>query len=290
MKKILWILLVIPFMISCNQGKIKRLEQKNDSLIQQTYQKDQSLNEFLTAFNDIQDNLDSIKEKEMIITETTKDRTELKKTDKDQINEDINSIYELLNNTQDQLAELRKKLGKANYQVQEFEKMIDHLTKQIAEKDEEIELLRQELEQMNIKVTKLTRDVSNLKQENKEKEAVIEDQTEMIEEKTIEINTGFYAVGTKKELKENNVITSEGGFIGIGKNQVLKDDFDDSYFTRIDIRNTTQIPIPGKKAEVVTTHPSDAYKISGEGDNQLLEILDYEAFWKSSKYLVVIID
>jgi predicted nucleic acid-binding Zn-ribbon protein len=277
-------------MISCNQGKIKQLEQKTDSLMQQAYQKDQSLNEFLTAFNEIQDNLDSIKEKEMIITETTKDRTELKKTDKDQINEDINSIYELLNNTQDQLAELRKKLGKANYQVQEFEKMIDHLTKQIAEKDEEIELLRQELEQMNIKVTKLTRDVSNLTQENKEKEAVIEDQTEMIEEKTIEINTGFYAVGTKKVLKDNNVITSEGGFIGIGKNQVLKDDFDDSYFTRIDIRKTTQIPIPGKKAEVVTTHPPESYKVSGEGDNQLLEILNYEEFWKSSKYLVVIVD
>jgi hypothetical protein len=168
--------------------------------------------------------------------------------------------------------------------------MIEHLTKQIAEKDEEIELLRQELEQMNIKVTKLTRDVSNLTQENKEKEAVIKDQTEMIEEKTTEINTGFYAVGTKKELKENNVITSEGGFIGIGKNQVLKDDFDDSYFTRIDIRETNQISIPGKKAEVVTSHPSDSYKISGEGETQVLEIVNYETFWKNSKYLVVIID
>ncbi|MBN2175408.1 MAG: hypothetical protein JW731_14855 [Bacteroidales bacterium] len=290
MKKLFFILLVIPFMISCNQGKIKKLEQKNDSLVQQTYQKDQSLNEFLSAFNEIQDNLDSIKAKEMIITETTKGKTELKKKAKDQINEDINSIYELLNNTQDQLADLRKKLGKANYQVQELEKMIDHLTRQLQEKDEEIETLRVELEQMNIKVTKLTRDVTNLTQENVEKDAVIKDQTEMIDEKTTEINTAYYIVGNKKELKENNIITSEGGFIGIGKNQKLKDDFDNSMFTSIDIRETTKISIPGKKADIITTHATGSYTITGEGDERMLEITNYKEFWKTSKYLVVVAD
>ncbi|MEZ5199731.1 MAG: hypothetical protein R2764_26110 [Bacteroidales bacterium] len=109
-------------------------------------------------------------------------------------------------------------------------------------------------------------------------------------EKNIELSTAYYAVGTKKNLKENNIITSEGGFIGIGKNKKLKSDFNESFFTRVDTRNTTQISIPGKKAQVVTTHPTESYKIMGEGDDQILEILDANEFWKSSKYLVVIID
>lgn len=290
MKKLILVVLIVPFLISCNHQKIKKLESQNDSLLQQASLKDESINEFLMSFNEIQDNLDSIKTKEMIITESTAGKTELKKNAKDQINDDINTIYLLLNDTQDKLEELRKKLGKSNYQVQELTKMVNNLTKQLQEKDEEIEALRGELEQMNIKVSDLTRNVTNLKKVNKEQNEVIGDQAEVIVEKNIELSTAYYAVGTKKNLKENNIITSEGGFIGIGKNKKLKSDFNESFFTRVDTRNTTQISIPGKKAQVVTTHPTESYKIMGEGDDQILEILDANEFWKSSKYLVVIID
>ena len=168
--------------------------------------------------------------------------------------------------------------------------MVSHLAKQLQDKDEEIETLRMELEQMNIKVTRLSRNVSDLKNQNKEKEMVIKDQEEVIKEKSIEINTAYYATGTKKILKENNIITSEGGFIGIGKNKKLKPDFNEDFFTKIDIRETTQIPIPGKKAEIITNHQSESYKISGEGDNRIIDILDVAEFWKSSKYLVIITD
>lgn len=290
MKKLILALLIIPFLISCNHQKIEKLESQNDSLVQQAGLKDESINEFLMSFNEIQENLDSIKTKEMIISENTSGKTELKKNAKDQINDDISTIYLLLNDTQDKLEELRKKLGKSNYQVQELNKMVNHLTKQLQEKDEEIESLRGELEQMNIKVSDLTRNVTNLKKVNKEQNEVIGDQAEVIVEKNIELSTAYYAIGTKKSLKENNIITSEGGFIGIGKNKKLKSDFNEDFFTRVDTRNTTQISIPGKKAKIVTSHPSESYKIVGEGDDQILEILDANEFWKSSKHLVVIID
>jgi DNA repair exonuclease SbcCD ATPase subunit len=277
-------------MISCNKQKIKQLEMKSDSLAQQANLKDESINEFIKAFNDIQDNLDSIKRKEMIITEQTELKTELQKKAKDQINEDIGTIYLLLTDTRSKLEDVRKKLGKANFQVQELEKMITHLTKQLEEKDGEIESLRQELEKMNIQVTALTKDVGSLKKLNEENEAVINDQSEMINEKTTELNTAYYAVGTKKDLKDNNIITAEGGFIGLGKSKTLKQDFNEGYFTKVDIRETSQILIPGKKYKIVTVHPSESYKVSGEGDSRVLDILNSNAFWKSSKYLVVISD
>jgi chromosome segregation ATPase len=277
-------------MISCNKQKIKQLELKSDSLTQQANLKDESINEFIKSFNDIQDNLDSIKRKEMIITEQTEQKTELQKKAKDQINEDVNTIYQLLLDTRSKLDDVRKKLGKANFQVQELEKMVNHLTKQLEDKDKEIAELKAELEKMNIEITALTKDVGTLKQLNQEKEAVIKEKDSEITDKTTELNTAFYAVGNKKQLKDNNIITAEGGFIGIGKNKKLKQDFNESFFTKIDIRNTTQIPIPGKKPKIVTNHPTESYKINGEGDSAVLEIINVNAFWKSSKYLVVIID
>ena len=290
MKKLIWILLFIPFVISCNRQKIEKLEGRNDSLVEQANLKDESLHEFLQDFNDIQNNLDSIKAKELIITEATEGKTELKKNAKDKINDDINIIYQLLTETKEKLTDMRNKLGKSNYQVGELEKMINRLTKQMEEKDEEIEALRLELEHMNIKVVKLSKDVTNLKKQNKEKAEIIKDQTDEIKEKSVELNTAFYAIGTKKVLKENNIITTEGGLIGIGANKKLKSDFNEEFFTKIDVRETLKISIPGKKAKIVTNHPTESYKITGEKDDRVLEILNYEQFWKSSKYLVVIID
>ena len=291
MKKIALALLIIPILISCNQQKVKQLESRNDSLVQQANLKDESITEFLQSFSEIQSNLDSIKTKEMIISDRTEGKTELKKKAKDQINDDVNTIYLLLNDTQDKLAEIRKKLGKSDYHVKELQKVVDHLSKQLASKDKEIESLRLELEKMNITVVKLAQSVNTLKKENIEKDAQIQDQTEVIDEKTLVLNTAYYAIGTKKELKDNNIITAEGGFIGIGKNKKLADDFNEEFFTKIDIREVTQIPIPGtKKATVVSTHGTESFKISGEGDTRMLEIINIEEFWKSSKYLVIIID
>jgi hypothetical protein len=289
MKKLFLLTLIIPFLISCNQKEIEKLEQKNDSLVQASYAKDQSLDDFLVAFNDIQDNLDSIKAKELIINERTSGKTELRKSAKDQINDDVNAIYNLLVENKEKVNELSKKLGKSNYQVKELQKMVNHLTNQMEQKDKEIEVLLGELERMNIKIDHMSKDITRLKDENAAKQDVIGTQKAEIDEKTIELNTAYYIVGTKRELKDMNILTSEGGFIGIGKSKKLNSDFDTDNFTKIDIRKTTSISIPGKKPKVVTGHPTDSYEITGEEESQVININNYEEFWKTSKYLVIIV-
>jgi len=245
---------------------VERLESRNDSLIQQAYAKDQALNDFLLGMNEIQYNLDSIKAKEMIINESTEGQVELRKHAKDQIIEDVNTIYNLLQENKDKLAELRKQLGKSNYQIRELEKMVVNMSKQLEQKDQEIAALIDMLDQMDVKIVALSQDV-----------------------KRLDMNTAYYVVGTKKELKDANVITSEGGFIGIGKEKKLADDFSEEYFTKIDIREVTRIIAPGKKVEIVTTHPPDSYEIEDTDDQMTIVINDATSFWKSSKYLVVIV-
>ena len=65
------------------------------------------------------------------------------------------------------------------------------------------------------------------------------------------LNTAYYTIGTTKELKEKNVISKEGGFIGIGKSTKVTDDFNKEYFTKINIEQTTIINIGAKKVKII---------------------------------------
>ena len=136
---------------------------------------------------------------------------------------------------------------------------------------------------LNIEVGNLEEDIANLEMDNEEKD-------NMIDDKDDEINTAYYVIGTKKELLENEVITKEGGFIGMGKIAKLKDKFNKDYFTKVDIRETSEISVYAKKGEVITNHPSDTYKIIGEEKLDKIEILNPKEFWGASKYLVIMTD
>lgn len=231
------------------------------------------LNSFITAFNEIQTNLNTIKEKEKIVTSASKEG----KRAEDQINEDIQAIYELMEKNRQQVASLSRKLKKSNARVEELEKMIANLEMQLQQKDAEIADLKSKLEQMNIEINELM--LAN------------QVKTAEIDEKTAKLNTAYYAYGTTKELKRQGVITKEGGFIGLGKSESMMKDFNKNYFTKIDITQTTTIPLAAKKAKLLTSHPSDSYKFDGpEGKVEKLVITNPEAFWGTSKYLVVIIE
>jgi len=87
--------------------------------------------------------------------------------------------------------------------------MIDGLNKSIIEKDAEIAELKDQLGKLNIKVadlgnqvTNLNANVDNLSAENKAKQ-------QAIDEKTAALNTGYYVIGTSKELKEKKIINKK---------------------------------------------------------------------------------
>ena len=294
MKKLL-LLMLIPAMlmtVSCNKQKEEnaRLKAKNDSLLALGFQKDTTVMEFVRAFNEIQSNLDSIKMKENMIGQNTKGGTEVQASAREQITGDINAIYQLLEKNRSAVASLQKKLKASNTKNAQLEAMIDNLNKSIVEKDAEIAELKDQLGKLNIKVTDLgnqvttlNTNVDNLSADNKAKQ-------QAIDEKTAALNTGYYVIGTAKELMEKKIIDKKGGFIGIGRTKTLTPEFDKSNFTKIDITTLTEIPLNTKKATLLTTHPSTSYKFEN-GDKKKVDklvILNYNNFWNKSKYLVII--
>lgn len=282
---------MIVALAACNTHKkeLEKLQAKNDSLMQLTQMKDQSLYEFITTYNAIQRNLDSIKALENIINVNTSGG-EVKNSTKDQINDDIKTIYELLVKNKKMVASLQAKLKKSDMRVAELEKMVAFLSAQVEEKNVEIENLRTELEKMNVKVEKLNIKVEELETTTASQAAEIQRQKEELESKTTALNTAWYAIGTKKELLKNNIINKEGGFLGLGSSKTLKENFNKEYFTRVDIRKLEFVPLLAKKAKLITKHPIESYYISGNKKADTLFIKNPQEFWSVSKYLVIEID
>ena len=285
MKKMMLMISVSVLIVfsSCNNNKeqIAKLKTSNDSLLSLGFQKDTTVIAYVEAFNAIQANLDSIKGKEMIISQSTKGGGELKKDAKDQINQDINSIYELLQKNRQIVSSLKSKLKKSNARISELEKMITTLSAQIEAKDADIAILKGELEKLNIKVTELSTSVENLSAANQSKAQKIDDQTKAL-------NTAYYVIGTTKELIAHKVITKEGGFAGLGRNKKMIADFNKEYFTRIDITTFKGLALGKKNITVITNHPKTAYNITGAKTKDSLVVKNPSEFWISSKYLVIV--
>jgi uncharacterized protein YhaN len=236
-------------------------------------EKEQAIQEFVTAFNEISTNLDEIKAKEKIVTGNSASGTDAKSKE-EQIKEDIQAIYNLLGKNKARVGSLNKKLKEANLKMEGMEQMIANLERMISDKDAQIEDLKNKIESLNIELGNMEANYTAVEVESNTK--------------TEKLNTVFYCIGTGKELKEKGVTSKEGGVLGMGKTVTLKADFNKDYFTKVDMTQMTVIPIGSKKAKVLTTHPSGSYKLVGEKPVEKLEITNPEEFWGASKYLVII--
>src|ERR1019366_3893165 len=211
MKKLFYLIAFLPLAFGCGGNKQEGVLSVEDSLTAVTggqqvriHDQDSSIQSFIRGFNEIQDNLDIIKEKEKIVTEASKD-SETRKTKEEQIVADIQTIYDIMNKNKNRLVSMRKKLKDSNKKNDELEKFIARLTTEIEEKDAQITDLKTQLEQLNVEMTNLN--------------ITYQEATQQSAVKTEKLNTAFYAFGTSKELIKNGVLTKEGGFIGSGKIQ-----------------------------------------------------------------------
>lgn len=290
MKKISYMLAICSIFTftQCTTGPSKQeLQTSNDSLQRVVIQKDSAMFSIMETFTSIEDNLQAIKDKENIITMAI-DGQESKQNREDQINSDIQMIYQMMVDNRNKVAQLEEKLRKANVKNSQFKKIIASLEAKIQEKDAEILRLTEALQSADLKIeglnniiSSLNTSVDSLRNVNMLKQATIEGQDEAL-------NTAYYVIGSEKELKELGILDKRGKF-SIGSKKT-KADFSQDAFTTIDIRESTKFNLNGvKKAKVITAHPLDSYTIYGEKPVDSLVVTNYHNFWSSSKYLVIVV-
>ncbi|MCB9223327.1 MAG: hypothetical protein R2780_09525 [Crocinitomicaceae bacterium] len=255
--------------------ELARLKSEIKDLENQLTEKDSVINESIMLFNEIEQNLAMINLKEDEIRFRSND-IELEEDGKQWIIQEIQNINYLREENAKKVDELNVALKNKNLQIKEFQDMITNLMDKIQVQEEEIEMLRVEL--------------ADLDREYVELLEAYQEQTEITAETLRELNKAYYAYGTSKELEAAGVIERKGNFLGLNKKTYLKDDFNEQYFTQVDITREKSIEITGEKVKFITDHPSSSYDVISNGSKHVIKINDPKTFWKVSKFLVVVVD
>jgi hypothetical protein len=288
MKKCLVVFIIVPLLWQCKPSGPSREEliKAQDSLLIINAQKEIQLNKLVESLGSIDENLRLIKEKENIIS-LNAGNSEVKGEMKDQINDDIKVIYDLMVENKNRIQELEKQLKSSGVESGRLKKLIDGLTLQLKEKSEEIAQLNEMLLNKDVQIGELSQTVSSL--------AVSLDSMQTLNRQTQDeltsaqdlFHTAYYAMGTKKELRDRK-ITDREGFLFFGEKKVLPEGFDKQYFNTVDVRNTPAIAIAAKKAKLLTRHPDGSYNlVNGDDGNMTLNITNADEFWSITKYLVI---
>lgn len=279
MKYILFAMVIAIGFTSCTSSSdFNKLKEENEALSNELSSKDSTLSVFEESFITISQNLSLISEREKEIEMNQGDLKEGVDT-RDEITKDIQAINSLLAENKETIENLNNELSKYGQESARMSKLIDQLNSDIETKEQEISYLKENLTAANFTIEILNEMLDSAEFRN-------EIQADLIQLQANELNRGYFAIGTFKELKENGVVEKEGTVIGLGGSKQMKDDFNAEYFAQVDITRTRMIPLNSKKVTLLTTHPSDTFVIEGE-DQKVLKILKPIEFWSASKYLVV---
>jgi chromosome segregation ATPase len=278
MKKLLIILVCfLPFLWSCNSGKgpdgksTDPKDQQIEQLQKQLQTKDSTANDMFGFINEVEDNLNVIEASQMKISESKKGTSEVKTDVKESIKEHIQNINTLLEKNKQLVAKLESALRKSNMKVDALQKTIELLNKQMADKDSEIADLKTQLEKLNFTVTDLNAKIEDLSSQNTQKNAQIDQQT-------VELNTAYYVIGVKKDLKTKGIIVGDKVSQKVNPENYIK----------VDIRYLTEVKLNVKKAKLLSTHPEGSYEFVMNGKIiDKIAIKNSKSFWSISKLLVV---
>ena len=284
MKARFGLIMAVLALTACNNhekeqlDKLKALRAQDSTLAAQAKNKDSLISSYVNTMGAIQDNLDSLKQKEHILSMNSPENN---KNPKNAILDDIKSIDNAIISNHKQINQLESKLRKMANNDSKMKEMIDRLTKEIAAKDAEIAALQSKLSGANDTINAITQRYNTSINEIRKDKAEISSLT-------AEMNTVYYSIGTMKQLKSKGAITKTGGFLGIGKQTELSPEIKMSAFTKGDKTKIEELDLKGKFSRLITTHPANSYKISKvDKKTEKLIITNASAFWSESKYLVV---
>lgn len=272
---------------ACNSGKLQETQAENTRLDDSLRVALANQDSLFSLLNDITSGMDQIKDLEKILSSSTNLGGETQSR-KEAIRNDMISIQKALQERRERLTELESKLSQSNSYNSTLRKTIDNLKANISEQSATIESLRKDLNSANIQIEKLDFAVDSLTAKVDTISAARAATEQQLTEATNEMNTVYYVVGNKSELKEHSIIEG-GGFLR--KTKIMPSDFDQNYFTAADKRTVKQIPLYSKKAKLVTKQPEASYEIIDDANGQkVLYITDPAEFWRLSNYLVIQID
>ena len=281
MKKLIYAFACTLAVASCNQDAAKKAEQvaqqQRDSLEQIISQKDNEINDMMTTLSDIEEGFREITEAQSRVTLAKQGEGT---NTMQRIKENFQFIQAQMQQNKELINKLKQQVRESSVKGGQLKKIIDNLTQQLETKDKQLQALREELDRKDIHIAQLDEKVASLEEDNTKKDETISAQDKAI-------NSAWFVFGTKDELKAQNILSKDGLF---SKTKVLAKDFNKDYFTKIDIRIDKEIKLYSKSAQIMTSHPAGSYTLQRDANKQyVLRIDNPDAFWSTSKFLVVLV-
>ena len=268
-------------MVGCGQQKAnKDLEMTTlrDSLNQIISQKDNEIDGMMETFNDIEAGFREI--------DAAEGRVALARQGEganaqERIRENMEFIKDAMARNKELINKLRQQLRESTIKGNALKTTIENMMKQIEEKDKKIQDLIEELDAKDIHISRLDEEVANLNTNVSNLTEETNQKTQTINTQDKQLNTAWFVFGTKSELKQQHIL--EDG-------KVLQANFNQNYFTKIDIRVDKEIKLYSRSAKMMTSHPAGSYTLDRDANKQyILRISDPQKFWSTSKYLVILV-
>ncbi|MDG1238984.1 MAG: hypothetical protein P8N69_08745 [Flavobacteriales bacterium] len=235
---------------------------------------DSIVNQYALYIQKIKENIKEINKQELAINNSKKNLDFITKDTLDIINS-IRILSSKLLENETMIAELNTAVSLEKSKNSEFAIKVSSLSVEIAKSNREVYFLREELSSMNASFEAIFNKYTL--------------QNKKINKLNDKLNEVAYAIGTKSELLNNNVLTKSGGLIGIGKSRKLNSNMNTNYFTYSTKQDVNSIILGYKTIRVMTSHPSESYTFS-DNNNDIIDslvIIDKSLFWKNSKFLVL---
>ena len=263
------------------KNQLAAIENQKASYTQLLTTRDSVISEWIVTFDQVEKDLNMVKEKEKIIT-VNSSNGEFSKSKKEQIQKDIAYINTVLDQN-------RKKIESLTAQLKNSGGTIKGLQLKVAELEASMKLREAEVSDLKLALVNKDFEIGKLNTVMTDQQLAIAQKDEKISNQINEKNKAYVAYGTYKDLKAKGLVTKEGGFLGVGKKEIVTAEFADSAFTQVNITELKEIPVNSKNARFVTDHPRSSYAMITNADNKItsIEIKDPVEFWKISKYAVV---
>ena len=290
MKKTAYIVILAALVLgmsSCVESskKYKALEAERDSLAVVAVNATTDFETSLQTINEIEMALQTVREAENIIM------MENQEGNQNYAISQIEAIDRTIQQNKAKIDELEKQLAESGSKSKQLNATITRLKNELNEKDTYINNLREELNISKAQVAELTGRVENLNEninslnENIENlNAQSAEQQATIQQQDAELNTVYYMVAPMSTLEEYGLATG-GGLFSKGS---ASTDINKNVMISADKRELRRIALNTKKATILTKHPESSYQLTKGEDNMLsLEIVDANAFWNISNYLII---
>jgi len=243
--------------------------------------RDSVISEWMITFDQIEKDLNMVKEKENILT-IQSTGNEFSKDKKQAILKDIEYINSMLDQNKKKIASLTAQLQNSGGQIKGLQVKIASL---------EATMKLRETEISDLKVTLVAKDfeIGQLNTKMSDQQIALVQKDEKIISQINEMNKAYVVYGTYNDLKAKGLVSKNKGFLGIGKKETMVTNFKDSSFTKIDITEMKVIPVNSKNVKFLTDHPKGSYEMIADGKDKIsrIEIKDPEQFWKISRYAIV---